>query len=105
MANVLQDAPESSIASLAGGIIADAQTLFKQELALAKREIADELIKAKEAAISLALGIGMASLGALSLMFMLVYFLGKKKAGALHLLPEQTIASMKDNVEWIKNQT
>jgi uncharacterized membrane protein YbhN (UPF0104 family) len=136
MANVLPDAPESSMASLAGGIVTDAQTLFKQELALARRELADALHRAKEAAISLALGIGIAALGGLLLVFMLVYllhwlssdrlplwscfaivgaalvilggslfFLGKKKAGDVHMMPEQTIASMKDNVEWLKNQT
>jgi hypothetical protein len=136
MADVLPDARESSMAALAGGIFADAQTLFKQELALARRELADALHNAKESAISLALGIGIAALGGLMLVFMLVYLLnwassdrlplwscfaivgaalvilggslvlrGTKKAGAIRLMPEQTIASMKDNVAWIKNQT
>jgi Putative Actinobacterial Holin-X, holin superfamily III len=135
MANVLPDAPASSMASLASGIIADAQSLFKQELALAKREVANELVKAKGAAISLAMGMVIAALGGLLLVFMLVYLLnwmasdflplwscfaivgallvivggslflfGKKKAGDVHMMPELTIATMKDNVEWIKNQ-
>jgi hypothetical protein len=136
MASFLPDAPESSMASLASGIVTDAQALFKQELALAKREFADALHKAEQAAISLAIGIGIAALGGMLLVFMLVhllhwassdrlplwscfaivgatmvilggslFYLGKKKAGDVHLMPEQTIASMKDNVEWIKNQT
>lgn len=32
-------------------------------------------------------------------------FFGKETAGAVHLMPEQTIATMKDNVSWIKKQT
>ena len=136
MAYDLPDAPEPSMASLLGGIVNDAQALIKQELALAKREVTDDLNKAKQAAISLGIGIGIAALGGLLLVFMLVYllhwasserlplwgcygivgatqvilgsgvfFFGKKRAGALHLMPEQTIAAMKDNVAWIKNQT
>ena len=30
---------------------------------------------------------------------------GKKRAGSIHLVPEQTIDTMKDNVKWLKNQT
>jgi hypothetical protein len=136
MVHDLSDTPEPSMASLAGGIVHDAQALIQQELALAKREVTEELIKAKEAAISLGIGIGIAALGGVLLVFMLVYLLhaaasehlplwgcyglvgaalvilggslfafGKKRAGAVHLLPEQTLATMKDNVAWIKNQT
>ena len=47
---MISDAPEPSMASLVGGIVNDAQALIKQELALAKREVTDELNKAKEAA-------------------------------------------------------
>ncbi len=136
MAHDLPDASAPSMTSLFGGIVNDVQTLMKQELALAKREVAAELNKAKEAAISLGIGIGIAALGGLLFVLMLVYllhwasserlplwscygivgaalmilgsgvfFFGKKRAGAIHLMPEQTIAAMKDNVAWIKNQT
>jgi hypothetical protein len=123
------------MASLVGGIVNDAQTLIKQEMALAKREVTDELHKARDAAIALGIGIGLTVVGGLLLSLMLVYllqwasserltlwacygivgaalmvvgggllFLGKRRAGAVHLMPEQTMATMKDNVEWIKNQ-
>lgn len=136
MAHDLSDAPEPSMASLVGGIVHDVQALLKQELALAKREVTDELNKAKEVAILLSISITSAALGGLLLVFMLVYLLhgasserlplwgcygivgaaliilagslfvfGKKRAGAVHLLPEQTLATMKENVTWIKNQT
>jgi hypothetical protein len=135
MANDLQGATEPSMASLVGGIVNDAQTLIKQEMALAKREVTDELHKARDAAIALGIGIGLTAVGSLLLSLMLVYllqwasserltlwacygivgaalmvvgggllFLGKRRAGAVHLMPEQTMATMKDNVEWIKNQ-
>jgi hypothetical protein len=136
MAYDLPDASEPSMASLVGGIVHDVQALMKQELALAKREVTEELNKAKEVVILLGISIGSATLGGLLLIFMLVYllhtasserlplwgcygivgaalillagglfFFGKKRAGAVHLLPEQTFATMKDNVAWIKNQT
>jgi len=123
------------MASLVGGIVNDAQTLIKEEMALAKREVSDELHKARDAAIALGIGVGLTAVGGLLLSLMLVYllqwasserlnlwacygivgaalmvvgggllFLGKRRAGAVHLMPEQTMATMKDNVEWIKNQ-
>jgi hypothetical protein len=135
MANDFPGATEPSMASLVGGIVHDAQTLIKQEMALAKREVTDELHKARDAAIALGIGIGLAAVGGLLLSLMLVYllqwasserltlwacygivgaalmvvgggllFFGKRRAGAVHLMPEQTMATMKDNVEWIKNQ-
>jgi len=136
MAHDLSGASEPSLASLVGGIVNDAQTLIKQELALARREVTDELNKAKDAVISLAVGIGTAAVGGLLLVFMLVellhwawperlplwgsygivgaalivlggglFFFGKRRAGNVHLMPEQTLAMMKDNVAWIKNKT
>ena len=135
MANDFPGATEPSMASMVGGIVNDAQTLIKQEMALAKREVTDELHKARDAAIALSIGVGLTAVGSLLLSLMLVYllrwasserltlwacygivgaalmvvgggllFLGKRRAGAVHLMPEQTMATMKDNVEWIKNQ-
>lgn len=134
MVHDLADAADPTMASLVGGIVNDAQTLVKQELALAKREVTDEIHKAKQAAVPLGIGIGIAALGSLLVVFMLVYLLyasssvplwgcygivgvpllilgggflllGKKRADVVHVMPEHTIATMKDNVEWIKNQS
>ena len=66
---------EPSLSSLVGGIINDFQSLMKQEAALARREIADELRKAKQAAISLGIGVGVLAIGGLLLIFMLVHLL------------------------------
>jgi hypothetical protein len=99
MAHDLQGTPDPGMASLVGGIVNDVQVLIKQELALAKREVTDELNKAKEVVILLGIGIGSAALCGILL------FLGKRRAGDVRLMPEQTIATMKDNVAWIKNLT
>jgi hypothetical protein len=69
------DSPPASVSSLVGGIISDAQQLIRQEVALAKREVQDEVTKAKTAAASLASGAAFALLGSALLCFMLVYLL------------------------------
>jgi len=122
----LREYGESGVATLLGGIVGDAQALLKQELALAKREVAEEINKAKEAAVSFGAGIGIAAVGGLLIAFALVYLLqwafpdylplwlcyaivgavlAKKRASDIHMVPEQTVATMKDNLKWIKNQT
>jgi hypothetical protein len=120
---------------LVGGIINDFQVLVKQEAALARREFADELRKGKQAAISLGIGVGVLTVGALLLIFMLVFFLNwavpaiplwgafgivggllvlvglallvraKSKAEDIHVVPERTAETMKENLRWIKNPT
>jgi len=126
---------EPSLSSLVGGIINDFQSLMKQEAALARREIADELRKAKQAAISLGIGVGILAIGGLLLIFMLVHLLSwavpaiplwacygiiggllilaggalllraKAKAEYIHVVPERTAETMKENLKWIKNPT
>jgi hypothetical protein len=132
MASDLRNASEPSLASLVGGIIGDAQQLTKQEVALARREISDELTKTKQAAITLGIGLGVAILGMLLLAFMGVYllnelaglphrasflivggaslivgillvFVGKVRADQIHVVPQQTTETMR--VQWLKNQT
>lgn len=125
---------DQTLAALVGGIVHDAQELMKQELALARTEIADELNKTKQALISLAAGVAVAAVGGLLLLLMVVHllnevgglsmwlsylivggalaavgvglvFMGRSKAGDVHLVPRRTVETMKENVEWIKNQT
>jgi hypothetical protein len=134
MATDIHNASEPSLASLVSGIINDAQTLIKQEMALARREFTEEIKQTKQAAVSLALGVGVAALGGLLLLLMLVYLLheeaglkvwwsygivgglaliiglslllvAKARASEISLVPPQTAETMKENVQWIKNQT
>jgi hypothetical protein len=75
MARDFPNGSQPTLASLVGGIVNDTQVLLKQELALARCELINELRMAKQAAVTLAVGIGIAAFGALLLVFMLVYLL------------------------------
>jgi hypothetical protein len=133
MATDLQTGSEPSVTNLVTGIINDAQELMKQEFALLKAEIKDDLNKTKQAAISEGIGAAIALVGGLLLGLMLVYLLnwlapglplwgcygivgivfiacgaallyaGQKKLGSINLLPEQSIQALRENVQWIKN--
>lgn len=120
-----------SLAQLLTGIINDAKTLVRHELALATYEIREELRKTKAAMLSLGIGIGVAALGGLLLILMLVHLLealaglplwacygivggllaisgavllliGKHTIARIDVIPPQTMETMKENVQWIK---
>jgi hypothetical protein len=128
--NVQSDAP--SMSSLVGGIIHDAERLVRQEIALARREIQQELDKAMGASIALALGAGGAMLGAVFLGLMVVFLLhelgglqlwasflivggvlaiagaiglyaGIEQVRAISLVPPQTAETLQENVQWLQN--
>ena len=62
-------------ASLISATVTDAKDLLLHELTIAKLEIQSELHKTKEAAVSFAIGAGIAVVGGFLLLFMLVYLL------------------------------
>src|SRR4051812_38786711 len=66
---------EPGFASLAGGIISDVQHLIAQQFTLLRSEIEGEIRQAKNAAISLAVGAGITSVGGLLLLLMAVHLL------------------------------
>jgi len=134
MADRLQADANPSITSLVEGIVGDAQQLMRQELALARREMQDEWTKTKAAAAALGLGIVILALGGIFLCFMLVYllnwltnmplwgcygivgglftligaillFTARNRATDISFVPQQTVETMRENVQWIKNQT
>lgn len=125
---------EPSIAALLGGIANDAKDLLVQELTLAKLEVQDELRKAKAAAITLGIGISIVAAGGMLLMLMLVQVLvafteiplwgcygivgsglvvlggvllavGKTKAEGVNVVPQQTVETMRENAQWLTEQT
>jgi len=67
--------PTHSVAPLVSGIINDVQDLLKENLALFKVEVKEDLKKTKEAAAALGVGIGLAVVGGLHLILMLVFLL------------------------------
>jgi len=75
MATEVQQHSEPSLSSLVSGIVNDIQDLVKQQLQLTRREIEADLRKSKEAASLLALGLGIAFLGAIPFCLMLVHLL------------------------------
>jgi hypothetical protein len=66
---------EPSLAALLGGIVNDAKELLVEEVRLTKLEVQDKLRKAKTAALTLGIGIGVAAVGGTLLSLMLVHVL------------------------------
>jgi len=60
MADRIQTSSDPSVTSLLGGIVNDAQELIKQQLALFKHELKDDMNRAREALPSLGLGVSVA---------------------------------------------
>lgn len=75
MATNLETSSDPSATSLLAGIFKDVQELFKQQLALFQAEIKDDLKKTKDAALSLAVGAGIALVGGFMLCFMMVHLM------------------------------
>jgi protein-S-isoprenylcysteine O-methyltransferase Ste14 len=134
MADRIPTDTSPSMASLLGGIAGDLQTLIRQEVALAKAEILREWDKAKTAAGAMAAGAAVLALGGLFLCLCVVavlheavglpwwasflivggvftglgavlFFMGRNQAARVNVIPPQTAETMKENVQWIRNQT
>ena len=134
MADRITTDSSPSMASLLGGIVSDIQTLVRQEITLAKTELLSEWDKAKTAAGSMAAGVATLAVGGLLLLLTVVcvlhevaglpwwasflivggvltslglvlYYTGRNKAAQVHVVPPQTAETLKENVQWISNQT
>ena len=124
---------DSTVSDLISGLVNDAQLLVRREIDLAKREVAIEVDKVKQGAIALGIGAGLAVIGALLLGHMLVYLVqtltglslwvsylivgalfaiggglllmqGIKRMKDVDPLPRETIESVKEDLQWIKEQ-
>jgi hypothetical protein len=125
---------ETSIATLLSGIVADAQELVRQEIALARQEVREEISTAKDAGIKLGIAGAVLAIGGLLLVLTLAqgladllnwpawagyglvgvvlaivgYFLlsaAQKRMSEIHPVPEKTVETLKENVEWLKDRT
>jgi len=131
MAVDMKPAPETSTTELVGGILSDAQDLLKQQFALFRHEVIDDLRKTRDAGVFLGLGAALALVGSILFMMMLVhaipwffpnfplwgsfglwsagmfvvavvlYQVGSRKLDKVNILPEQTAEAIKENVQWI----
>lgn len=75
MDNNTQTKSEPGLASLLSGIVNDIQTLVKQQLALFRQEVKEDLNKAKEGGTLLAIGSGLGLVGVLLLCLALAHLL------------------------------
>ena len=134
MPNHSSPSSDPSLASLVGGIINDTKDLLLHEFTMAKLEMQDELRKTKTAAISFAIGAGVTVIGGLLLILMLVHLLAtfttiplwgsygiiggvllvigliflttsKQSAEQIEVVPQQTVETLKEHAQWIKEQT
>ena len=119
-----------SLGALVRGILVDLRTLIREEISLARVEISEQAARARAAAMSFGIAIGALVVGATFLMiaiamgiadllnwptwagFLIVAILlalvgaitlsaGRKRLQAIHAVPEQTLATLKENSEWI----
>ena len=133
MADMWTERKGPSFAALLDGLWQDLKTLAAQEVRLATHEVRQELGKAKSAAVSLAIGIGLVAVGGLLLILMLVHLLqaltdlplwacyaivggaiagtgawlvikAKTAVEGIHVVPIRTLHTMKENVSWIKEE-
>jgi hypothetical protein len=129
MASNLQTSSDQSLTSLVTGLINDGQELLKQQLALFKTEVREDLRKTREALTSLALGLVVLFVGGILLCLVPVYLLhelagwklwasyalvggviaaigglltvlGIQQLKSFNPLPEQTAEGLKENLEW-----
>ena len=135
MGHDVEDSTSPGLASLVGGVVDDAQHLVGQQVELLRREIRQELEKAKQALIRLITGLAVGGFGAglllLTAAHVLAAFtaiplwgcyaivggatlltgasfvlLAKKSAGDIELLPpRQTAGAIKDTYQWITGHT
>jgi len=125
---------DTSISQLISGIVGDAQALVRQEIALARQEISEEIGNAKQAGIKFGIAGGVLAGGGLLLILALAqgiadllnwpnwagyvlvgavlaiagYILlssAQKQMKEVHPVPEQTLETLKENAEWIKERT
>jgi hypothetical protein len=122
-----------SIGALVEGLVFDIRTLIAQELRLARHEIRQEVSKVRTAAVGAAIGLSLAIVAALLLLLMLVHVLhevaglplwasygivagvllagavafllrARSAASGIHLVPEKTVSTVKENLTWLKEQ-
>jgi Putative Actinobacterial Holin-X, holin superfamily III len=124
---------EPTVAQLLTGLMQDAQLLLRHEVALAIYELRGELRTTIRAVLYLSLGLGLAALGGWLLLLMLVHLLqaltglplwacyglvgglfagigvvllvlGKRRLAPRHLVPQHTVETMQENVQWLNAQ-
>lgn len=121
------------IAGLLGGLIGDVRALIRQELRLMRHEFEAEFAKVRHGVVSIGIGLGVAGIGSIFALTMLVYVLkeltplplwacygaigmllvvlggwllmrGRQLLGSFDLVPRRTLHAIKEDAEWIKHE-
>jgi uncharacterized membrane protein YqjE len=121
---------QESLGGLIRGILMDLRTLIREEIALARVEIREQVTRARTAAMSFGIALGALLFGGIFLLiaiamgiadllnwpawtgFLIVAVLlvligvvtlssGRKKLQTVHAVPEETVTTLKENSEWI----
>lgn len=124
---------EPGLAKAADGVIEDTQRLIGQHFELLRTEVKQELAEAKEAAVSMGAGAGLAALGGICGAFMAVHLMhsatrlplwccyglvggalggagagllyaGGKTAAGIRLVPPETAETLKEGADWVKQK-
>jgi MFS-type transporter involved in bile tolerance (Atg22 family) len=133
MSQELHTESEASATQLLSGILADAQDLLRQQLALFRAEVREDIHKTKQAVYFLVGGLIIVHAAAIVLCFTAVYALAQAniswplwisfgivggvlaivggvlaavsiaKFRSFNPLPDQTVAAAQENVRWIAN--
>ncbi|MBV9769676.1 MAG: phage holin family protein [Bryobacterales bacterium] len=125
-------ANERSVSDVLQNIIQNIQEIVRSEVRLAKAELRDEAAKAKSASLAIAIGAVVAIYAVLFLLLTVVYALslvmpnwaaalivgillaiaagvtlasGLKQFKRVHPTPQRTVETLKENVEWAKQQS
>lgn len=125
---------DTSMSQLISGIVGDAQELVRKEIALARQEVREELDAAKSAGIKLGIAGGVLAVGGLLVVLALAQGIAdllnwpawagyalvgvilaiaggillsaaQRQIKSIHPVPERTVETIKENVEWIKDRT
>lgn len=127
-------AQQPSMTELVSGIVSDAQTLIRQQVAMLRTEIKEDMRRTKDAAKYMGLGAALAALGGLFLVISLVYLIqwlaptlplwacwaivggvlvvggliaayaGKRIFDSFNPLPDKTAEALEENLTWIANR-
>jgi len=130
MATQVQSGSDVSVTSLVSGIVTDAQELMKQQFALFKAEVKEDMRKTSEATASLVIGLTATLVGSIVLSFAVAHllswawpevhiwvwyavvggvvtavgaglaFAAYQKFRSFNPLPDETAQALKENLEW-----
>jgi hypothetical protein len=130
MATDLRSPPGSSMTTLLGDIINDAQELIRQQLALFRQEIRQDLQKSRDGVMFLGVGVGVILMGGLLILLMLplllnwlvpslplwacfgivgaaaaavgavLLYAGVKRFQTIHPLSDTAAVALKENLQW-----